>query len=422
MISGRGLPRVFAGACTIVVVASLAGCDQKPGGGTTSAPAGGAGSAAVGASSQAGAAPSGISNTNDTGSGPILVGHYASLTGNEATWGVSTDNGVKLAVKEQNAAGGIKGRQIKLITYDNQGRQQESATAVTRLITQDKVCAVLGEVASSRSMAAGQVCQRYGVPMISPSSTNPRVTEIGDMIFRVCFIDPFQGYVCAKFARGEPLKAQRACTLYNRSQAYSAGLNETFKQHFAAMGGKIVGEQAYGDGDADYSAQLTTIRDAKPDVIFIPGYYTEVINIAVQARRLGITQPLLGGDGWDAEDLKNAGTALDGCFYSNHYSEQETRPAVQEFVQRYKAEFGSIPDGMAATGYDSAKMLFDGMQRAKSLSGRDLAAALAATEDLALVTGVITMDAHRDARKPAVILRLQGGKPYYLTTIEPAGE
>ncbi len=356
-----------------------------------------------------------------SGSGPIRVGHYASMTGSEATWGVSTDNGVRMAIDEANAAGGVNGRPLEVITYDNQGRQQESATAVTRLITQDKVVAVLGEVASSRSIAAGQVCQRFGVPMISPSSTNPKVTAIGDMVFRVCFIDPFQGYVCAKFAR-EHLEATKAATLFNRSQTYSTGLNETFREHFTRLGGTITTEQAYGDGDTDFSAQLTNIKETRPDVIFVPGYYTEVINLAVQARRLGITVPLLGGDGWDAEDLKNAGTALDGCFYSNHYSPDEDRAVVQEFGRKYQEKYNRTPDGMAATGYDAAAILVDAMRRAKSLDGKDLAAAIAATRDFPGVTGIISMDEHRNACKPAVMLRLEGGKPHYVTTIAPPDE
>src|SRR4051812_45816050 len=188
-------------------------------------------------------------------SGPIKVGHYGSMTGSEATFGVSTDNGIKLAVKERNAAGGVKGRQIQLITYDDQGKSQEVVTAVTRLIQQDNVAALLGEVASSRSIAGGQVAQRQGVPMISPSSTNPKVTEIGDMVSRVCFIDPFQGYVGASFAKNT-LKLDKGATLYNRAQAYSAGLNEEFAKNFQKLGGQVLIQQAYGDGDNDFSAQL----------------------------------------------------------------------------------------------------------------------------------------------------------------------
>jgi branched-chain amino acid transport system substrate-binding protein len=394
---------VFLAAATLPF-----GCDRGTASPTTPT-GGGPTSALSGSPAERGAA----------GTNPILIGHFASMTGSEATWGVSTDAGVRMAVDEENKNGGVNGRPLKVITYDNQGRQQESATAVTRLITQDKVAAVLGEVASSRSIAGGQVAQRFGIPMISPSSTNPRVTDIGDMIFRVCYIDPFQGYVCAKFARGEPLKATKAATLFNRSQIYSTGLNDTFKQHFAEMGGKITTEQAYGDGDTDFSAQLTNIRETQPDVIFIPGYYTEVVNIAVQARRLGLMTPFLGGDGWDAEDLKNAGTALDGSFFCNHYSHEEQRPEVQDFVKKYQQDGGRIPDGMAATGYDSAKILIDAMRRAKSLGGKDLAKAIAETKDFHAVTGIISMDAHRNAVKPAVILRMQGGKPSYVCTIAP---
>src|SRR5262249_21739247 len=196
------------------------------------------------------------------------------------------------------------------------------------------VAAVLGEAAASRSIAAGPVCQREGVPMISPSSTNPTVTEIGDMIFRVCFIDPFQGFVGASFAKNQ-LKLDKAATLYNRAQAYSAGLNTEFKKAMEKLGGQVLIEQAYGDGDNDLSAQLTAIREKNPQFIYIPGYYTEVVNIARQARKLGITCPLIGGDGWVSEELKNAGDALDGCYFSDHYSQEDKRPEVQEFLKKY---------------------------------------------------------------------------------------
>lgn len=423
-MSGRRIERrsdeeTKRGGVSIAVLGNLVGilamlvvgCEQKaaPGGGTSKP-------------TTTGSAATQPAATGQAAGEPILIGHFASMTGSEATWGVSTDAGVRLAIKEANAKGGVRGRPLKVITYDNQGKQQESATAVTRLITQDKVAAVVGEVASSRSIAGGQVAQRFSVPMISPSSTNPRVTDIGDMIFRVCYIDPFQGYVCAKFARGEPLKAQKMATLFNRSQIYSTGLNDTFKKHFTEMGGTITTEQAYSDGDTDFSAQLSNIRETQPDAIFIPGYYTEVVNIAVQARRLGLTTPLVGGDGWDAEDLKNAGPALDGSFYCNHYSHEEARPEVQEFVKRYQAEYGRIPDGMAATGYDAAALAIDGMKRSPSLAGKDLAKVLAETKDFPGVTGSITMDPQRNARKPAVMLRMEGGKPHYVTTIYPAEE
>lgn len=382
-------------AAILASVAWLAGCNNSGNSG------GGNGSDGAGASGN-----------------EIPVGHYASLTGSEATFGVSTDNGIKLAVDEFNAAGGLNGKKIRLITYDNQGKAQESVTAVTRLIQQDHVVAVLGEVASSRSLAGGPIAQRLGVPMISPSSTNPDVTAIGDMIFRVCFIDPFQGYVGAKFAR-ENLKLTRAATLFNRAQAYSAGLNDNFKESFTQMGGTIVTEQAYGDGDNDFSAQLTAIREANAEFIYVPGYYTEVVNIARQARRLGMDLPLIGGDGWDSEELKNAGDALNGCYFSNHYSHEDSRPEVQEFVHKYEERFGKIPDGLAALGYDAARLLFDAMKRAPSLSGKDLAAAIAATKNFPGVTGNISIDENRNPTKDAVVLEVVNGVPKYVATISP---
>ena len=356
----------------------------------------------------------------DDGTGPILVGEFGSMTGAQATFGQSTHAGIMLAVSEQNAAGGVKGRTIEVRTYDTQGRTQEAGTAVTRLITDVKVAAVLGEVASSLSIAGGEVAQRYGVPMISPSSTNARVTAIGDMVFRVCFIDSFQGYVVAKFLR-DNLRATKVATLYDQGQAYSAGLNEDFQRAFTRLGGTITTQQAYSGGDQDFNAQLTTIRGTGAEAIFIPGYYTDVGNIALQARRLGITVPLLGGDGWDSAQLAAiAGPAIEGCYYSNHYSHQDPRPAVQNFVQKYKAaNDGAVPDGLAALGYDAARILFDAMGRAASLDGKDLAAAIAQTRDFQGVTGVISIDENRNARKPAVVVQMKGGVPTYVTTIEP---
>jgi len=349
----------------------------------------------------------------------ILIGHYGSMTGSEATFGQSTDNGVRLAVKEINEAGGIRGKKIELKTYDDQGKSQEAGTAVTRLITSDKVVAVLGEVASSLSLAGGRVAQQYGVPMITPSSTNPQVTQIGDMVFRVCFLDPFQGWVEAKFAR-ESLKAQKAAILYDQAQAYSKGLKDYFKKEFEAMGGTITTEQAYTGGDQDFSAQLTTIRQTNPDLIFVPGYYTDAGNVAIQVRKLGITVPMLGGDGWDSTQLEAIGKdAIEGSYYSNHYSFQENRPEVKNFVDKYKVDYGVIPDGLAALGYDAARLLFDAMKRAPALDGKTLAASIAATKGFAGVTGIITMDPNRDAQKSAVIVQVKGGLPVYVTTIVP---
>jgi branched-chain amino acid transport system substrate-binding protein len=349
----------------------------------------------------------------------ILVGEYGSFTGSQATFGHSTHNGVMLALKEINDAGGVKGKKLEVKNLDTAGKTQEAGLAVTRLITEDHVVAILGEVASSLSLAGGRVAQQKGVPMVSPSSTNPDVTDLGDMIFRVCFIDPFQGYVGAKFAR-DTLKAKKAAVLYDQANAYSQGLREEFKKNFTKLGGEIVTEQAFSEGDSDFSAQLSSIRDTAPDVIYVPGYYTEVGNIVLQARKLNVNQPFLGGDGWDSAQLpKIGGAAIDGNFYSNHYSPQDKRPAVQNFVKKYKEAYGEVPDGLAALGYDAALILADSMKRASSLSGKDLAKAIGETKNFPGVTGNISIDEHRNARKSAVVVTLKGGIPTYVTTIDP---
>jgi len=353
---------------------------------------------------------------------PILIGHYGSLTGKEATFGQSTSNGIKLAIKEFNAKGGLNGRPIALKEYDTKGEAKEATLAVTRLVKSDKVVAVLGEVASTLSLAGGPVCQEAGIPMITPSSTNPRVTAIGDMIFRVCFIDPFQGLAGAKFAR-ENLKAKTAAILVDQAQAYAVGLGDEFKKNFAKFGGTIATETTYTGGASDFTAQLTTIRAAKPDVIYIPGYYTDVGNIALQARKAGINVPLLGGDGWDSEQLAKIGKdAIEGCFYTNHYAPDQPDARVRTFIAAYTKEFGgSVPDGLAALGYDAANILFDAMKRSKSIAGKDLRDAIAATKNFAAVTGEITINAQRDAVKSAVVVEMAGDppSPKYVATVKP---
>lgn len=353
-------------------------------------------------------------------SNEILVGHYGSMTGSEATFGLSTDNGIRMAVDETNAAGGIGGKMIRLITYDDKGEAKEAGNAVTRLVTNDGVKAVIGQVASGLSLAGGPICQANGVPMVSPSSTNPKVTQIGDMIFRVCYIDPFQGSVCARFSR-DHIKAETAAILYDQSAPYSVGLMEEFDKAFTKAGGKIVRTEAFQKGDQDFSSQLTQIRASNPQVVFIPVYYASIGNIAQQARKLGITVPFVGADGWESSQLAAlAGDSLEGCFYSNHYSQDSDSPKVKEFLAKYKAKFkGDEVDSMAALGYDAANVLFEAMRKASSLEGKALAGAIAQTRDFDGVTGKITLNENRDAVKPAVILEIKNGKPTYVTTIEP---
>jgi branched-chain amino acid transport system substrate-binding protein len=353
-------------------------------------------------------------------SAPIKVGEFASLTGKEAAFGQSSHKGTVLAIEEINKHGGVLGRKIEHIYEDNQSKQGESATIVKKLITRDGVVAVLGEVASGRSLEAAPICQQNRIPMISPSSTNPKVTETGDYIFRVCFTDPFQGRLLADFGR-KSLKADRVAVLSDVAAPYSVGLAGFFKQPFTAAGGTIVAEQKYSSGDKDFKAQLTAIKAANPQAIFVPGYYTEAGLIVLQARQLGITVPLFGGDGWEAPELiEIAGKALEGTYYSTHYSPEDKSTAVQEFVASFKKRFnGETPDAMAALGYDSAKVLADAIRRAGTTDGPRLRDAIAATKDFVGVTGKTTLDSSRNATKSAVIITIQDGKFKYLETISP---
>ncbi len=349
----------------------------------------------------------------------IPVGEFASLTGGSASFGQSSHKGTALAIDELNASGGVLGRKFRLITEDDQSVAGQPATIVRKLISQDKVVAILGEVASSKSLEAAPICQQNKVPMISPASTNPKVTEVGDYISRVCFIDPFQGTVMAKFALGKGWK--KVAVLIDVKQDYAVGLAEFFVKHFTANGGEITKDQKYSTGDKDFKAQLTSIKATKPDAIFIPGYYAEVALIARQAKLLGLKVPLLGGDGWVGDSLlKVAGTALDGSFFSCHFSADDKSPMVQEFVTKYKAKYGgAIPDDMAALGYDSAIILAEAIKRAGTTDGPKLRDAINATKDHKGITGTISLDDHRNAQKPAVILGIGGGAFQFVETVAP---
>jgi len=359
-------------------------------------------------------------SAGDDGSGAIRVGHFASLTGDTATFGQSADRGMQLAIQEINAAGGILGRPLELITEDDRSITEEARSAAQKLLQRDRVVALLGEVASSRSLAAAPEAQRARIPMISPASTNPKVTEVGDYVFRACFIDPFQGAVMARFAAQE-LGARRVAILLDYKQDYSVGLADYFRRTFQELGGEIVADERYTSGDIEFRAQLTTLRAANPDAIFVPGYYTEVGLIAKQARELGIQVPMLGGDGWDSEKtLEIGGAAVEGYFFSTHYSADAESPKVQDFVKRYRSSYGGVPDAMAALGYDTALIFADALRRAGSSEGPKLRDAIAATREFDGVTGRISIDAERNARKDAVVLKIENGRFRYYRTIPAA--
>jgi branched-chain amino acid transport system substrate-binding protein len=325
--------------------------------------------------------------------------------------------GMELAVQEINAAGGVLGRSLELVTEDDRSVTEEARSAAQKLLQRDGVVALLGEVASSRSLAAGPEAQRAQVPMISPASTNPRVTEVGDYVFRTCFIDPFQGAVMARFAHTD-LGARKVAILFDFKQDYSVGLADFFRQTFQKLGGEIVADERYTSGDIEFRAQLTTIRAANPDAVFVPGYYTELGLIAKQARELGITAPLLGGDGWDSEKtLEIGGAAVEGYYFSTHYSAESDDPRVREFVARFKEKNGAVPDAMAALGYDAARILADAMARAGATDGPKLRDAIAATRDFAGITGKITIDPQRNAQKDAVVIKIENGAFRYHKTV-----
>ena len=358
-----------------------------------------------------------------TTTGDILVGMYASLTGDGASFGQSSTEGSQLAVEDVNSGGGVLGgRHFKLLVEDDQSKPEDASNAVTKLITEDKVVAVVGEVASRRSLAAAPVAQRYQVPMITPASTNARVTEVGDYIFRVCFIDPFQGEVLAKFAYND-LHARTVAILKDIQQDYSVGLTESITEHFTALGGKVLDPVSYSSGDADFMAILTQVRREKPDVIFATGYYPEAAIIVREARELGMNMPILGGDGWVGDALKNGREALNNTYISNHYSGDNPAPVVQNFVKAYRAKFGHDPDSIAALGYDAVKVLADAMKRAGSTDGPKLRDALAKT-DVPGVTGELKMNDKRNVDKPAVVqaVTFANGeiKFVYKATINPS--
>jgi branched-chain amino acid transport system substrate-binding protein len=356
---------------------------------------------------------------SDPNSHEIVIGEFGSLTGATATFGSSTKNGIDMAIDDINKAGGVLGKKVRVIVEDDQGKPEEAQTVVTKLVTKDQVVAILGEVASTNSRAAAPVAQQNGIPMISPSSTNPNVTQVGDYIFRVCFIDPFQGLVMAKFA-GNTLKLKNVAVLRDIKSDYSVGLADVFTENWKKMGGTIVADESFSQGDTDFSAQLTSIKSKNPQAVYLPGYYTEVGLVVRQAKKLGLMVPFMGGDGWDSPKLVEiGGDSVNGSYYSNHFSVSDQSPAIQKFVGDYKARYGATPDALAGLGYDAASVLFDAIKRANTTDGAKVRDAIAQTKDFPGITGKITIDPSRNAVKPAVVLQVKDGMLQYVETITP---
>jgi len=350
---------------------------------------------------------------------PVKIGFFMSITGRDASFGEVSLRGARLAVDELNAAGGVLGRPVELVVEDNRSVAGESATAAKKLIARDRVAVLIGECSSARTLEAAPIAQAAGIPLITPASTNPKVTQAGDAIFRVCFIDPFQGDVIAAFAR-QRLGLKRAALLVEAGAPYSVGLAEYFEKTFRALGGEIVAVQKYSGADTDFRAQLTAIRAASPDALFLPGYYVAAGLVARQAKELGVTTTLLGGDGFEAPQLLEiGGAAMEGVYYSTHFATENTGEASRAFVAAYTRRHGSAPNGLSALTYDAVKLAADAMRRAGTTDPGPLRAALAATKDFPGVTGRTTINASRDADKEAAIITVKHGKLTFVETIRP---
>lgn len=362
---------------------------------------------------------------SNSGSNEIKIGGNYEVTGSIASYAKSSTNGAKLAIKQANAAGGVLGKQLSFVIADNKSEPSEAANAVTKLITQDKVVAIVGAIASSNTLAGAPIANANKIPFVSPISTNPRVTfengKLNDYAFRACFIDPFQGTVMANFA-SKSLKAKTAAIYIDNSSDYAKGLAQYFEESFVKSGGTIVAKEAYLQKDQDFRATLTKIKATNPDVIFLPAYIEEGGKIAKQARELGLNVPILGGDGLDSPKLVEiAGSAsvLNNVFFSTHYSIEDKDPVAVKFAEAYKKEYGEDPDMQAALGYDATLLIIDAIKRANSADPVKIKEALAQTKDFPAVSGVITFDAQHNPVKGAVVIEIKDGKQVFREKINP---
>lgn len=367
-----------------------------------------------------------VAGCGGSSSKEIKIGLLNEMTGGNATIGTAAANGAKLAIKEINANGGLLGKQIKAVVADNKSEPSESANAMTKLLTQDKVVAVTGTFSSSNAIAAASVAEANKTPYLVAGATNPKVTvdektkNVKKYIYRVCFIDPFQGTVAANFA-AKDLKVKKAAMLVDNSSDYSKGLAEFFEAAFTKEGGTIVANEAYLQKDTDFKATLTKIKSKDMDILYVPGYYEEVGKIVKQAREMGITVPIVGADGWDSPKLGEiaSASALNNTYFTNHYSVEDTSPKAKAFVEAYTKEYGQKPEALAVLGYDAVYVLADAIKRANSTDSAKIIEALAATKDFPAISGVTTINKTHDADKNAVVIEMKDGKQVFKTSIKP---
>ncbi len=353
----------------------------------------------------------------------IRIGLITPLSGDVKTFGESVRNAFDIAVSEANAAGGVAGMKIVPVVVDDKNDPTEAANAANLLINQQRVKAIVGSVTSKTTIPVSDMAQTYKVPTITGTATNPKVTVADgkrkDYMFRACYTDSFQGTVMAKFSR-ETLKAKAAAVLYDASNDYSKGIAEVFRDAFAGMGGRVAAYESYGKDDVDFSALLTKVKAAQPDVLFLPDYYNKVGLIARQVREKGLKVTLVGPDGWDSPDLvKVAGSAIEGGYFSNHYSPEDTRREVVNWVRKYKAKYGQTPDALGTLAYDAANLLFDAIRKANSDDPARIKDALATIKGFKGVTGRFTIDRNGDPIKSAVIIRIRNGMQKFVKVVNP---
>lgn len=345
-------------------------------------------------------------NTGDV----IKIGGIGPLSGAASTYGISVKEGAQLLEKEVNAAGGVNGKKVQFVFEDDQADPNSAMQAFNKLVDDEKVCSILGPVTSGATLAVAPNATSKQIPMITPTATEPTITKVGgEYVFRGCFVDSFQGETLAKYAT-EKLGKKTAAVLYNSGSDYSKGIADSFKSKFESAGGTVGEFLTYNDKDTDFKAQLTKIKSLNPDVIVLPDYYNVVGLIAKQAREMGITSQLLGGDGWESEDLtKIGGDAVNGALYINHYYSEDSDENVKKFVESYKKEYNKEPDSFAALSYDTSKILVKSIEKAGKTDSAAIKDALNGME-MDSVTGHIKFGSDRSAVKGAVIIKIDGNK------------
>lgn len=395
----------LAMVCALVVLA-FAGCAQTPTSEPTPAPEDGA---TVAPGDDATAAPDDDATAAPSGD-TVKIGGLAPLTGKVSVYGIAANNGIMLAVEEINANGGINGKQIEYIYYDEKGDSVEAVNAYNKLVQNDKVVALVGDVTSTPTLAVAQIAAQDGIPMITATGTSADITPVGENIFRACFTDPFQGEIMASYA-AKKLGAKTAAILYNVADDYSVGLTESFEKTAAELDMEIVAKESYTGGDVDFKSQLTKIASTNADVLFIPVYYEDAALITAQKAEVGITATMLGADGWDgvlgSVDAANV-AALEGAYFCNHYSPESDDEALQAFIAKYKETYGMDPNAFAALGYDAMYMMAQAMNTAGSEDSQAVIAAMAAIQ-FDGITGSIVFDENRNPIKPAAISTITEG-------------